>query len=267
MASLLEEISRGLAQRSSTRRNLIEIDHDFHANRLPEGQALLETLNFLWNRVLLRTCLRVRDALRLLFHCSNTTNAYGCALAARGIIENVALLQHLAKRVPWHDSPTYTVEALKEFVEEILVLTYGSTFDWDKLLDGKLSMRDVLASGEWKRPREKRIGDKRSIIPHISDLVAAMGEEFSTRQRPEAKGFVQLIYSALCDVVHPSWGGDFIYAPKMYREMRAEAPPDDHFKKVSTLLCLPMVGVVKHFLELIKFMMENEPRILLFEQD
>jgi hypothetical protein len=253
--SVLENITHNLALRFTEFRNITEIEKDMNTGKHPMENLFLETLLFWWNRILLRSCLKVRDALQLLFYSSNTANSYGCALAARSIIEHVALLQFLAQAIPWKNTQRVEKQALIEFTKRIYNLTQGSTFDWDKLLSGKLSIRKLLATKSWKRPKNER-------IPHISDLVDALDKEISSHQSPDAEGRIQFLYSALCDVVHPSWGGDFVYAPQMYRIMKAEQIFDEHFKKTATLFCLPMIEVVKYFVELIEIMINNEPRII-----
>jgi hypothetical protein len=66
----------------------------------------------------------------------------------------------------------------------------------------------------------------------------------------------------MSDVVHPSWGGDFIYAPQIHRHIKLERAFDEHFKKIATLFCLPTFGVAHHLLKLVMFMRDNEPRML-----
>jgi hypothetical protein len=251
----IKEISHNLALRATEIRTVVDIDRDMQTGQRQMGQLLIETLFVLWNRVLLRACLKVRDSMELMFFSINIANAYGCALAARSIIEHVALLQYLVNRVPWRNNRVFDQETLFEFTKLIFSLTQGSTFDWDKLLSGDVSIRDILTSKAWKRPHIER-------IPYIADLVEVLDKELSALQGKDADGHIQFLYSALCDIAHPSWGGDFIYAPKMYRDIKVQRTYDEHFKRIATFFCLPMVVIVKHFGELVKFMMDNEPRML-----
>lgn len=251
----VKEISHNMALRTSAFRNLVEVDKDIRAGKRQMGQLFIETLFILWNRILLRTCLKVRDSLELLFYSINTANAYGCALAARSIIEHVALLQYFAKEIPWRNTKCVKHDAMFEFVKHLFNLTQGSTLDWDRLLSGNLSLRKLIASKSWKRPNNER-------IPKISILVETLEKELLPLERKDEEGHLQFLYSALCDVVHPSWGGDFIYAPQMYRDIKLDRAFDEHFKRIATLFCLPIVGIVKHLTQLTRFMMDIEPRML-----
>jgi hypothetical protein len=253
--SVIQDTSHSLATRASALRTLPEIDADIQTGNAEMGHLFLETLIVSWNRILLRTFLKVHDSLELMFSSINTANAYGCAIAARSIIEHVALLEYFAKRVPWKNGRVIRHEKMVEFTKHLFNLTQGSTFDWDKFLTGGVSVRQLVRSDNWKRPTNER-------IPHITTLVEALDEEMAPQQGEGSEGYLRFIYSALCDVVHPSWGGDFIYAPRIYREMKIERAFDDHFKKVATLFCLPTVGVVLRLGQLIQFMLDNEPRML-----
>jgi hypothetical protein len=88
----LKEIAENLTTRSYAFRNIAEIEADMKAGTLPMEQLAIETLLVWWNRIAIRSCLKARDALQLMFFSCNTANAHGCALAARSIIEHVALL-------------------------------------------------------------------------------------------------------------------------------------------------------------------------------
>jgi hypothetical protein len=164
------------------------------------------------------------------------------------------ILQYFINIVPWRDSPLVTNEKLTEFIKQFHNLLYGSSFDWDKLLEGGVSVRKLIATGEWKRPGKEK-------IPHFTKLVKTLDKEMSTHNRNEPEGRILFFYSALCDVVHPSWGGDFIYAPRIYRDVKAEQVHDEHFKKVATLFCLPIGEIIRHLGNLIEFMLDNEPRV------
>jgi len=251
----LKDIADGLTARSYALRNIVEIEADMKARTLPMGQLVLETLSVWWNRIAIRSCLKARDAVQLMFFSCNTANAHGCALAARSIIEHVASLQYFINTVPWRDSPLVAREELTEFTKQFHNLLYGSSFAWDKFLEGGVSVRKLIATGEWKRPGKEK-------IPHITELVKTLDKELSRRNRNEPEGRILFVYSALCDVVHPSWGGDFIYAPRIYRDVKATQEHDEHFKRVATLFCLPIGEIIRHMSYLIRFMLDNEPKML-----
>jgi hypothetical protein len=248
----VEEIGRSMAKKASVLRTLPEIHADTTSGRVEMKLAFLETVNTLWNRVLLRTAFKVHDALDLLFHSINSANAYGCAIASRSIIEHVALLSYFVKGVPWEDGRPVQNDELIEFTKHLFTLTQGSTFDWDKFLEGRVSVRDLVKSGSWKRPHDER-------IPQIATLVEVLDQELAPQQ---GHATLRFVYSALCDVIHPSWGGDFIYAPRIYREIKPERAFDDHFKRIATLFCLPIVAVVVRFGQLGEFMLDNEPKMV-----
>ena len=119
---------------------------------------------------------------------------------------------------------------------------------------GSIGTRQLIASGDWKRPREER-------IPPIADLIQALDEELF-KQKRSAQGAIGFIYSILCDTVHPSWGGDFIYSPQMYRELNPNPVLDDHFKVLATLFCLPTIEVVNHIVLLSDALAKDELRIM-----
>lgn len=252
----ISEIAHNQAKKVSGLRNMVEIDRDIEAGILKQEKMALEVLVVAWNRFLLRNCLKSRDSLELLFHSVNTANSYGLALSARSILEHVAMTQHFVNIIPWQNNQMIPRAKMINFAKQFINLTQGSTFDWDKLLYGKGGVRVVIASKQWKRPSKER-------IPPISQLVKTLDDEMFRRQRTNyERGLLQLVYSALCDVVHPSWGGDFIYAPEIHRDMKEERVFDEHFKKVASLFCIPLPAVVQHFAELIETMLNYEPRMV-----
>jgi hypothetical protein len=113
----IQSLSHDLAVRASGFRSLPEVEAAVQVGESQMGQLFLETLAFLWNRLMLRTCLKVSDSLELMFFSMNTANAYGCTIAARSVIEHVAMLQYFPttylgeSRKPlimklWWSSPT-----------------------------------------------------------------------------------------------------------------------------------------------------------------
>src|SRR3989337_589066 len=63
----LKEIAENLTTRSYAFRNVVEIEADMKAGKLPMGQLALETLLVWWNRIAIRSCLKARDAVQLMF--------------------------------------------------------------------------------------------------------------------------------------------------------------------------------------------------------
>ena len=257
--SSISVIAENLAVKASSFRSFADIETDVKRcqARAQEEALRLELIFFLWNRLLLRTCSKVRNSLELLIFSSNEGNSYGCALAARGIMEHVALLNYFVQRVPWLQSPAVTKERLGIFIKQLTLLTQGSTFDWYQFFEGSVTLRTIIASKNWKRPKDQR-------IPEISTLIKSLDDRLSSIRSSETTGRIEFIYSVLCDVVHPSWGGDFIYSPKPNQDMQVRRNFDVHFRKVATVLCLPMVEVTQCFINLAKMMTDNEPQRLGF---
>lgn len=245
----LEVFHQSLSDRAAARastlasKTLNQIEDEIKAKSRPMEEIYVDWVNLLWSRIVLRTQLKVRDSLKLVFHSCNTSNAYGCALSSRAIIEHVALLQYFVGRVPWRTSAAVKKQDLIQFTKDLQRLAFGSRFNWDQMLSGEGALRRLLASGRWSRPPDER-------IPALGDLIGALDEELLRLGRLAGKGNIQLVYSVLCDVVHPSWGGDFAYSPRMYRDMNAAGRLDSHFKLLATLFCGPVVEVVKHLIEL-----------------
>jgi len=237
-------------------KSLQQLEDEIKAQFRPMEAMYVDWVNLLWARIILRTQLKVRDSLALLFPACNTANAYGAALASRAILEHVALLQYFACRMPWRNNALVKKNDLIQFTKDLQRLAFGSRFNWDELLSGTRSLRCLLNSGSWSRPADER-------IPSLGDLVGALDDELLRLGRLAAKGQMQFSYSVLCDVVHPSWGGDFAYSPAMYREMNATGKLDAHFKLLITLFCLPIVEVVKHLIQLCEELAKEEVRILI----
>lgn len=212
-------------------------------------QLYVELTNQLWNKLLLRTHLKVRDALQLLIHSANSANAYGCALTARAILEHVALLQHFWDKVPWRKSRIISKDEVGKFTNQMMNLTLGSRMDWQNLFSG--SFKEILASGQWERPEKDR-------IPHMAEIVKSIDDALFSTGRSSVKRQWHFFYGLLCDVVHPSWGGDFVYSPRMSFVVNPEPEFNSQFKLSATMFCLPVVELVKHLLQQAEVMAGEE---------
>ena len=62
----------------------------------------------------------------------------------------------------------------------------------------------------------------------------------------------------MSDVVPPSWGGDFICAPQIYRHIKVERAFDEHFKSIATLFCLSTFAVAHHLVKLVLAIMDGD---------
>jgi hypothetical protein len=252
--SILNEVGQNMATRLEQLDHLPGIDDQLQGMNPDMNTQFLKTILFLWNRTQVRTLLKVQDSLEILLSSMNSSNAYGCAISSRGIIEHVALLQFLAKDVPWAESQTVLKEDLIAYTKKLFLLSQGSTFDWDRLFSGEDSIRDIITSGEWRRPRKER-------IPRISEMVEALDDEMTTNSIGSVRKQTMFLYCCMSDVLHPSWGGDFLYADSMHRHYKESQTFDAHFKRVVTLFCLPVHSVTTHLAKLIGWMADNEPKL------
>lgn len=230
-----------LADVQTSFRSPHERSQAFDARSEPMEKLYAEVSNQLWNKLLFRTHLKVRDSMHLMFQSANTANAYGCALAVRAVLEHVALLQYFWDKVPWRTSRVVTADRLAAFTKELMTLVLGSNLDWNKLTGGHL--RQMLASGQWKRPGKER-------LPRITTLIVALDDALMEAERTQAKGQMLFLYGILCDIVHPSWGGDFIYSTKMAFSVDSEPQFNDSFRVASIMFCLPVVELVRHLYQL-----------------
>ena len=255
---VVKEATQNRLKTLSSSKNLIDIVEEvFKNNKETSFKDFYDAVIIMWNRILLRTCLKLQDSLEIMIYSCNTANAYGSALAARSIIEHTALLNYLVQSVPWRTSKDILQQPEKMFDFLILLnnLAQGSTFDWSKLLSISKpgSLKKIVESGEWKRPKAEQ-------IPHISALVKSLDKELSSHMnKRDEEGYIQFTYSALCDVVHPSWGSDFIYAAHMHDNMKISKDFDNHFKGVMFIFGLTTIDVLRYFVVLIDFMVKNEP--------
>ena len=78
-----------------------------------------EWVNFFINRITIRTQLKIIESLQLLFYSCNTANSYGCVLATRSILENVAAYEYLISSIPWKNNPNIELEGAKKFLDKL----------------------------------------------------------------------------------------------------------------------------------------------------
>lgn len=217
----------------------IEVD-TLNGSRSME-EIYVEWTNLLWKRIILRTQLKVLDALKLLFYSCNTRNLYGCAITSRSILEHVALLQYLADKVPWKDNREIPKDDMIRFTKQLYILAFGSRFRWDDILKKPVNLRQLISMGNWNRHKSER-------IPDIHILINSIDEELSKHDRT-IEGQIKFLYTILCDVVHPSWGGDFAYDPKMYGKLSIQVD-ENQFKLGATLFCLPIVEITAQLIRI-----------------
>ncbi len=193
-------------------------------------RLFMESTNIMLNRILLRSMLKIRDSNELFFNSCDNANAYGCCLAQRSIIEHLGLLQYLYEKISWKDNIFRTKEIKKYFTEVLDPLYLGSKFNWDKLNTETSSLRDPeIKLHEWVRSKTYR-------LPRSSDLVNSLDFNCSKLNITQ-KGSIKLMYTILSDILHPSTGGDFIYAEDMYGRLNFQNEFNLTFKRFITLTC------------------------------
>lgn len=254
--TVLEQATAKQIIKLAAYRDFNEIERDMKASIRPMEQLYVELVNIFWNRLVLRTQLKVRDSLQLVFYGANANNIYGYALAARSIVEHVALVQYLVNAVPWRTNREVPKEQVITFTTQLYNLVFGSTFDWDKMLRDSGAAREMLSSGKWKRPPNQR-------IPKIADLVQSLDEELYKQNRLAEKDQIKFLYSQLCDVVHPSWGGEFVYSPRMRGAPTGMQELGDDSKLAAVLFLFPVVELVRHLIELSEGLEKDELKAVL----
>jgi len=237
-------------------RPLPEIESDMASKSKPMEFLYLETIRLLWTKILLRTLLKVIDGMQLVFYSANTRNAYGCALGARSVLEHIALLQYFGNQAPWLTQSMVDLQAAIPFTKALFNLGLGSRFNWDELLKGNI--RQMVSRGDWERPKDER-------IPAIAQLIEGLETALQNEGKLQYKNELKFLYGVLCDVVHPSWGGDFIYAPNMYREMQPSRENIERFKVSAVMFCGSLHGLMAHLVRLHERLTERMPDLILRE--
>ncbi len=196
----------------------------------------------LWNRLLGRALLKCEDAIRLLIFSTNRRNLYGTALATRTIIEHVGLMTHLSDRSASFSGRELSDAEFTEFMHEMYRLAMGSNVDWEALFSGKTPVRTLIQQNLWKRPKDER-------LPQLNALVQALDAAMGTRPGYEP-GFILLMYGILSDLLHPSWGGDFMYLHLLSSQYAKLVDANTHFCRVLTVAALPISGVLLYAIQL-----------------
>jgi hypothetical protein len=244
----LKEMAQIEEQRQYNLTDISDINKEFR--KILEKKEILfvnkeiipKRVNYLFNRITLRTQLKIIDAMQLLFFSCNNTNAYGCVLASRSIIENVAAYQYLISNIPWKIDKTVNTKDATQFLKLLDVLGFGSRFNWDMLHSDFRSIRESFESGthKWNRPKERRIPE---IVKFNDNLDKTLFEMKQIKQ-----GEIFFIYTVLSDIIHPSAGGDFIYSQNMYKKLEVNGQLNENFKRLFLFAGIPNVALVRHFI-------------------
>jgi hypothetical protein len=207
----------------------------------------LEYTNHILNRTLLRSLLKIRDSNELFFISCNNANLYGCSLAQRSIIEHLGLMQYLYDNVSWKDSHSIEIKGIKDYyIKTLYPLYFGSTFNWDKFLKEASSIveRPEININDWKRQKPVQ-------LPLSSHLVKCLDNKFSELDISK-KGFVQLMYTILSDILHPSTGGDFIYSDDVYGRLNVSNKFNSTFRRFISVTCFLMPEFIQYTFEITK---------------
>jgi hypothetical protein len=256
LLNCLEEFYVGLTEmvkvdssRQDELRDISEINKDIqkilqnkqNKNHL-NNELIPELVNFFFNRITIRTQLKIIKSLQLLFYSCNTANSYGSVLASRSIVENVAAYQYLISSIPWKNDQYVKMEVSKQFLKKLYLLGFGSRFNWDMLHSDFKSIRESFDSGKikWDRPRDRQ-------IPEISELNKNLDQVLAKNNRIKP-GQIRFIYTILSDIIHPSAGGDFIFAPDMFKKLVVNRQLDENLKNIFDITGFFDVELVSHFI-------------------
>lgn len=251
----LEELYSGLIEmvqifssKQSQLRDISEINKDFQKlvkekrNNDLYDELVPEMINFFFNRITIRAQLKVIESLQLLFYSCNTANSYGCVLATRSILENVAAYQYLISSIPWKKNPYVKKDVAKQFLNTLYLLGFGSRFNWDLLHSDPKKIKDSFGTGTypWNRPKNRR-------IPEISVFCKNLDHVLAEDNRIKA-GQITFIYTILSDIIHPSAGGDFIYASDMFKKLEVNQKKGENFKRLFNITGFYNVEFARQFI-------------------
>ena len=249
----LDELEVVIASYRTLKEIEIDMAGNLHGEKQPMEYLYLESLRVVWSRLLLRTLQKVLDSMRVVFASANSSNLYGCALGARGVLEHVALLQYFADKAPWLKKAAVEMKDAIPFTRELFQLTFASRFDWNSLYNGQI--RQLVQTGAWNRPHDER-------IPHIATLVDGLEKAMKGRSRIQYDKEIGFYYTLLCDVVHPSWGGDFLYTRDMYRDPETDSEQVDQFKLASVLICGGLANLLGFYVKMHLELSEKIPDVI-----
>lgn len=193
---------------------------------------------YLWNRLLGRSLLKCEDATRLLIFSTNKRNIFCTVLAARTIIEHIALVTHLSGWSTNFIGKELSDAEFGKFMQEMNRLAMGSNVDWHALFSGATPLRTLVQQKAWKRPKDAQ-------LPKLSVLVNALDGAMATQPSCEP-GLILLLYGIFSDLLHPSWGGDFMYRHLLSPQYSKLVDSNDHFRRVLGVVLLPISGVLNH---------------------
>ena len=256
----VEELATRGALEIEAGRNMSTIEKELAAGERPKGELVAEGIELLWRQTIVRTELKVRDSLQVLFFSCNTRNLYGVVLASRAVLEHVAILQYVFDEIPWKTSAATMAEGVA-YMRKLQTIIVGSRFRWSELFKG--NVRQLMSSPELKRPA-------RESLPAITPLVERLEKALAASERSESgktgvrmqAGELVVLYAMLSDVVHPGWGGEFIYGPRMSGVVGHGALGGEEFKLTMLLFCLPVVGIVSHLLWVVGQLPTAKPTFL-----
>ncbi len=219
-------------------------------------ELIAEYLNHLTWHIMLRTQYKVLDALSLFFDSANSFNTYGVALASRSIIEHVGVLQVLYEKLPWKEATeqprTLFVEQGYKTMKTIMRLMNASEFDWERYLGEERRGRATLLNGQWSRKPDGTEHDVSGRTPS-SQFIAALEKELVRIYGPFADNSLRSAWAMLSDIIHPNWGGAFLYSDNMYdipvRPLAWQERVRFH-RRTLAHIHMPVHGSVQHLTEI-----------------
>lgn len=205
---LFSDVSKK-CQSLSERQELFRTPKEIEAAFIESGKGgnesmesvYIEWVNQLWNKLIFRTHLKVRDAVQLLFLSANNTNAYGCALSARSIMEHVALLQYFYDKTPWLESKMVSHEEIRAYTENLKKVVLGSRFNWDKVMSKVTGLRELLQSGEWTRPKNEQLPQIIEMLKALDKALLAEGRLNKEKEILFLYGFYVMLFIRVGEVI------------------------------------------------------------------
>ncbi|MBC2683852.1 hypothetical protein HAU06_06680 [Bacillus toyonensis] len=131
--------------------------------------------------------IKLIEALRSMY---NEKNYLGWGAIGRSVIEHSAVFFYFVEKLKKENigGTTFTISQLKKVENLLIKYTNGTSFDWDKLLDGEFENIQLKYQPE----------DKNHKPVHVHDAIRKLAK------RSLLFKDLEIMYSAFCDIVHPN---------------------------------------------------------------
>ena len=212
-----------------------------HPESLEFAKAIIEYIN-LDIKILSRyIALRTRDLGDALIREANANNFLACAIITRSLLETSAFANYCCKEIcRYHAMGPLGAEPSKELRRTLRKLRYGTKIDWVALLFQKRTVEDLkgLVREEGWKLREKvydpyRIG-KDKIVEELDKSCLEKG-------LTQVEGEILFHYSILCDMLHPNFGGHFLFMGKSGRLSMQHSD----VRWISAIVILPAANLLR----------------------